>query len=1054
MKKNKVFKVTGCLLSLLAICFSQIYEIPKFNLKAASFYELPSSVSYVEDFLCMKVGDSIDVTLSDGVFVVSSDTNILRVNSSGRIRAVGYGRAKIDFFKDSVTESLDIIVKKNYDSNVLTQSNSFPREYNGQNDMYIYRSDNGDIENDLANGLASLSLYGAPNNEGSYWNNISFIGADHFGGRGSGAISYKAVYPGNYTVDYSAWLLSSIRINNDYMSWNVDGFTTGLAKKANDGTIEILVSNIGNKESVVADESRYHMGTYTLDLASGEEVMMFFCSNGNGDCDEVFTEFAVTPNTITGDPLYVLPSQINRFESYPLLKIGETLDISPREGCSVVSSDSDIIEIVDNKLVAKALGNATITISDSNETVSFVVFTEKQYEGSYISLSNSIPAKQGDNNLYIYTTEDKDINTALSSLQLMDNQYSSATSWWDNKVFVNNERVYCNGTGAISFKAPIDGNYTVDFTSWLKSDVRIPQYLEGNADGYTSGLAKKSKDGTISILTSTIGTKESVLDIDTMRHNGSVTIDLLKDEEIMFFFNSNQTGDADEIMATFVVKNNVGTIYDGSLSFANGIAKYSDVGLLYIGETTKLLTSYQGKLNYSSSNENVAIIDENGKVTAKGVGVTVLKAYDAFVSKQLVLAVKSKNENEIIFSQSNLPSSQGVNNSHIYYHENGDIENNIAEGLKNVRLLDNKYYNSSEKSWWDADNRVVFINPYRVFTSGVGMLSYTVEQTGNYRMDYSAYLLDELRNNPLYGTWTNVDGFTIGIGKKDVNGNITVVDSFVRQRTDLIVDETRFSMNECVVNANKGDELFFFWISNGNGDCDEIVTDFTIQRVYLEGENKPVEIKLSADDVNIQVDEEIIINAALENYNGEEKIWSSSNEDVAVVDQNGKVTAVSSGVCEIKLTIGDEEEIIRIYVNYSLEYTQNSDDVLSIEFDNEYGELFIYRILLNGTTISSKSYSFENNVLSFSNEYLNGLEVGEKNIELITDSGKYEIDLMINAPEVEEPGNNPNEDPKEDPKEEPKPNNSSLIIGLSLGGASLIALIAVVFILLKKKKGV
>ena len=58
MKKNKVFKVTGCVLSLLAICFSQIYEIPKFNLKAASFYELPSSVSYVEDFLCMKVGDS------------------------------------------------------------------------------------------------------------------------------------------------------------------------------------------------------------------------------------------------------------------------------------------------------------------------------------------------------------------------------------------------------------------------------------------------------------------------------------------------------------------------------------------------------------------------------------------------------------------------------------------------------------------------------------------------------------------------------------------------------------------------------------------------------------------------------------------------------------------------------------------------------------------------------------------------------------------------------------------------------------------------------------
>lgn len=157
----------------------------------------------------------------------------------------------------------------------------------GVNGLYVYRMDNGDIENDLAAGLVGLELYAEGD---AWWNTISFIGNDHFGGRGTGAIAYRASVAGNYTLDYSAWLLGDLRKNPEYMNWEVDGFTTGIAKKDIDGKYTVIVANIGTKESVHEDATRYQTGTYTADLAAGEELIMFFCSNGNGDCDEVFTD--------------------------------------------------------------------------------------------------------------------------------------------------------------------------------------------------------------------------------------------------------------------------------------------------------------------------------------------------------------------------------------------------------------------------------------------------------------------------------------------------------------------------------------------------------------------------------------------------------------------------------------------------------------------------------------------------------------------------------------------------------------------------------------------
>lgn len=1028
---NKIILVS---LSLFLLSFT------KPNHNNAEFFDVPSETRYVEDFLTIDIGESINIDIDDGVLCVSNDNNIAKVSSNGKIMGVGYGKTQIQFIKNDTTEVLDIVVKRSVAEYTLTQANNFP-SIQGKSGLYVYNSDNGDIEDNLEVGLASLNIMPQSNynNSNGYWNNVSYIGNDHFGGRGSGALSFKAIYSGNYTFEYSAWLQEPIRKNSEYSTWSVDGFSTGLAKRDKDNHISLLVSNIGTKESVVADETRYHMGAVTLDLKSNEEVMMFFCSNGNGDADEVYTDFGIIQNEITGTPLYIIPENCERFENNPLIYIGEELDIKARSGATVTSSNSSVIEVTaNNKLFAKGFGNSTITIEDSEETDTFEVFTLQKSNENLISQKNSFPKTQGDNNFYIYYSTNKNYEAALPIIEQMNDSYSSGGQWWNDIVFANNERVFCNGTGAIGFKVPETGNYTVNYLAYLMTNLRDnPEYLTTwNVDGFTTGLVKKDVNGNLIYLKVNVGTRENVVDVKTMRQCYQVELNLNEGEEVMFFFSSNSTADCDEIITEFNIFTNSSSHYNGNLQFTGELPLISDVGILFVNETTKLITNYEGNLHYSSSNPEVASIDQNGNVTGLKVGTTVLKAYDAYASSELVLAVKTPNENDLLFNQvDNLPNEQGANDSYIYFSNTGDYEENIIEGLNALDIMPDSYFNSSEYSWW---NNITFVNRYRVFSRGIGALSYKVSRSGNYRLDYYAYILDEFRSNPAYGGW-DVDGFSVGLAKRKITGLCEVVDFVVNTKNGVIDNKTRFMMNECVVNASVGEELMFFWISNGNPDCDEIVTNFTVQRIYLDGETRPTEINLSLEKNNLNIGEETIIIEDLKHYDNQQKVWTSSDENIATVE-NGKIKAISSGRATITLTIGESSKSIIVDVNYEKTFKKSSNLDLKLEFSEIYGEFYVYRLYVNNEVLTSSLYSSTGPTITIKNSYLQNLEADTYEIKLITDQGviitnlKVEYDNVIN-------------------KEDKKNNATPIIIaGSSVGGVGVITLI--VFIILKKRKGV
>lgn len=1024
-------KILFCFLVLMAI-FNIFLLSNNSRVDAASSYslfEFPNQVSYVEDLPCLYIGETMQLKLKSGFFAMSSNTSVATINSNGKITAKGYGSSLIEISDGNTTEEFTLLVKRKY-SNSINQLNKFP-SYQGENNMYVYYRENGDIENDLVSGLSSVSLmsenfYQTGN---GWWNNISFVGPKHFGGRGAGVLSYKVLYGGNYTIDYSAWIETSIRKNPEYMTWNVDGFTTGIAKRDINGNITVLVSNIGTKESVIVDSTRYQMGTATLDLQFNEEIFMFMVSNGNGDCDEVFTEFNIVQNSITSKPLYEFDSIVDNLEGTPTINISDEIKLTLRENATISSSNTNVATVESNGVIkGVGYGSTIITVTEGNDTASFALLVSRKYDSSCVSQYTNFPSVQGENNMYIYQSNELNYVNGLNTLELMNNEFSSITSWFDGKVFANNERVYCNGTGAISFKAPIDGEYTIDYLAYLKSDVRNDSnYSTWDVDGFTTGLALK-QGNEVSQLIVNVGSKESVIPEATRYQMGTVTLTLCKGEEVLFFFSSNGNGAADEISSRFYVTCETFKAFDGVVNYSKEIEKIDDISLIYVGDTFSLLTNSDVK--FDSSNKNVAVVDENGEVTGIGVGTTIITVYDDFNSIQFVLAVKSKPESTQVYSQLNIPSSQGHGNFYLYSGTNGDIEENLIEGLSKAELVDNKYYVSSETAWW---NSVTYLNPYRVYTSGVGILSFKVSENGNYRMDYYAYLLDTIRNDPNYVNYNSVDGFSVGLALKKANGSIEIIDFKLNDKLGLVDNATKFMMNECITYAEKDDELMFFWISNGNGDCDEINTNFSIQRVYLEGEDRPIEIVVNDIYNSVSLNEELTINYEILYYKNELIQWYSSDESVIKVD-NGVVTPVSVGVASITLKVGDVEKTIFVFVDGKIEFDKNTNSSFKISMPSS---LKINKMVMNNRKVSSKNYNNVDNMLCFDTDYWLDLETGLKTIVIYMDDFRYTFEVEVLDTSISE---TPNE-----PVEQPSGCSGSIV-------CSLIAMISVTSILLYSRK--
>ena len=121
--------------------------------------------------------------------------------------------------------------------------------------------------------------------------------------------------------------------------------------------------------------------------------------------------------------------------------------------------------------------------------------------------------------------------------------------------------------------------------------------------------------------------------------------------------------------------------------------------------------------------------------------------------------------------------------------------------------------------------------------------------------------------------------------------------------------------------------------ATGEGECDIFASLASNLAVYawchITSSYPEITLTLSDESLEMNLSEERTLTAIITPENtGLTPTWSSSNTSVATVDENGKVTAVGEGECDITATVHDQTATCRVIVNGNVTLTLNLDNVI------------------------------------------------------------------------------------------------------------------------------
>ena len=450
-----------------------------------------------------------------------------------------------------------------------------------------------------------------------------------------------------------------------------------------------------------------------------------------------------------------------------------------------------------------------------------------------------------------------------------------------------------------------------------------------------------------------------------------------------------------------------------------------------------------GRLSWSSSDENVATVDSDGKITFHDIGsvtFTVTTTYDQTASKTIHVLIPSMNasfQSEYFVENENLlESSASVVN---------DANENIS-GSYNYGIS----WSSSDENvaTVDSDGKITFHkagNVTFIATAKNGQTSSVSTHVIFPEMEIinnkTEYLKDDvtlLGINNSVGTvnWSSSDE---NVATVDSSGEVTFVGDgevtitaetvygqsasaniSVIQHIRILQDKTTYSTNETpifgilgktvgdvtwsssdenVATVDSNGKLTFYGdgevtitveTTHGQSDSITIVVEAT-EEPAVEEETPRTLILDSAGYSFYHIDEKTKIHCV--NTNNNNIAWSSSDESIATVDSNGTVTCVGVGSANITATIGKNglsSGSIAIVVKES-----EPDDLRIIRY-NEYcvNEKTVFAV---ENAIGDVTWSSSNESIATinSNGSVNFRGVGEVTITAETTSGQSDSTAII-----------------------------------------------------------
>lgn len=849
---------------------------------------------------------------------ISSNSNIVSVDSSGNITPVGPGTAIITVNdNDNFTSSIEVSVLAPLTTQESTLSlvvgNTHPIAASGGDGNYSWSSSDSSIANissegtvtAMATGTAIVTLTDGLGNSLTINIEVSelTISADTEVLSISDSGSQLTISGGNGPYTYTSSDPSIAAVDNSgFITPVASGVVTITAEDSSGNSVSTTIEIVNNPLTVnTANVIIAPQNTYQLSPSGGDGNFSWSSSDNNiasvsnNGLVSAIAEGIVTINLRDGSgqsvSVTVEVRNVRISASTTSLEVGQTITLSASGGAAPYSwatNNAAIATVSSNGLVT-AIASGTVSVSA----------TDSDGFAHSISLNITSPA--------LTISQTSALMGVDSSLQLSASGGEGSLTWSSSNPSVasvdSNGLVTAESAGSavITVRDTLGNNRTtnievrqINLTASSQTLTIGAGNVQISATGGTSPYTWVSNNPSIA----TVDSSGRVTGISP----GIVTI---------------TATDADGFSASISISVNV-----------TALALNQSSALLSPGGTIQLTVSGgDGNYTWTSNNTGVATVDNDGNISANSVGVATITVRDGLgTSRSASIEVRqvtlSANTTTVTVGGSPLQVSvSGGSSPYTWTSSNTSIATVNSNGQVSGVLEGNISITATDSDGFSGSINLTVVVPQLSVNQSTLLL-----EAGD------SYSLNASGGNGNY-TWSSSNNTVATVSSQgQVSANsagvaiITVRDGLGNQQTtDIEVRAVTLTTNSSTLEVGAGSLQIsvaggaspYSWSSSNTNvatvDSNGRVTGRTAGNVTISATDvdgfrgsinltitvPPLSLSTSSDLLGVGDSVRLSVSGGDGNYN-----WSSSNSNVASVDSSGRVTANSTGTTSIRVEDG------------------------------------------------------------------------------------------------------------------------------------------------------
>ncbi len=306
--------------------------------------------------------------------------------------------------------------------------------------------------------------------------------------------------------------------------------------------------------------------------------------------------------------------------------------------------------------------------------------------------------------------------------------------------------------------------------------------------------------------------------------------------------------------------------------------------LLSVGKTHKLTVTFSPEdttdaktLTWTSSDESIATVDENGVVTAVSNGRTTVSVQCGQFVEICNVTVKYIEVSQIILSKTEL-----------------ELKINDSATLTAEVFPENATDYGTAIQWSSSDESVAVVDANGKITAVSGGTARIIAKVGNKKSECRVTVVEKKAMSLIVGQ----SKLEMEIGEK-ITLDVTVNP---KDTTDLLVFTTSDTKVATVTQKGR-----ITAVGAGTAEITVKVGSHTKTCVVTvaEIETNIKSVVISQAEANVTVGADFTLTYVTDPADAEPEkvVWTSSDDTVATVDENGKVTAVSAGTAQIFVSV-------------------------------------------------------------------------------------------------------------------------------------------------------